>query len=142
MTDNGTGDVNWRAFGQKRTQHVNVEGVCLSSEVFRGWAMDIPNDLNKLLAQFKQVTSGTGRVSESSVSSGSRPTASEIELFLRQHNFEPDAAVEQIEISNDGAFEFYMFSVSGRSGDDLSLLAMWPEQSVPTDTGEPSRNSE
>ena len=104
--------------------------------------MDIPNDLNKLLAQLKQVTCDTSRMSETGVSSGSRPAASEIELFLRQHNFGPDAAIEQIEISNDGAFEFYMFAVSSRSSDALSLLAMWPEQNVPADAGEPSQNSE
>jgi len=104
--------------------------------------MDIPNDLNKLLEQLKQVTSDTSRMSKSGVSSGSRPTASEIELFLSQHNFAADAGIEQIEISTDGAFEFYMFAVSDRSSDRLSLLAMWPEQSAPTDAGEPCQNSE
>jgi len=98
--------------------------------------MDIPNDLNKLLAQLKQVTRDTSRMSETWASSGSRPTAAEIDVFLSQHNFEPDAAIEQIEISNNGAFEFYMFSVSSRDG--LSLLAMRLEQSLPTDAGEPS----
>src|ERR1700749_1913191 len=104
--------------------------------------MDIPNDLNKLLAQLNQVTSDTSRMSKSGVSSWSPPTASEIELFLSRHNFEPGAAIEQIEISNDGAFEFYMFAVSHRSSDALSLLVMWPEQNVRTDAGEPSQNSE
>ena len=104
--------------------------------------MDIPNDLNKLLAQLKQVTGDTSPMSKSGVSSSSRPTASEIELFLSQHNFEPDAAIELIEISNDGAFEFYMFAVSERSSYALSLLAMWPEQNVGTDAGEPSQKSE
>ncbi len=100
--------------------------------------MDIPNDLNKLLAQLKQVTRDTSRMSETSASSGSRPTAAEIELFLSQHNFEADAAIEQIEISNEGTFEFYMFSVSSRGSEDLSLLAMWPEQRLPTEAGGPS----
>jgi hypothetical protein len=104
--------------------------------------MDIPNDLNKLLAQLKQTTTDASRMSESGVSSGPRPTAPEIELFLSQHNFEPDAVIEQIEISNDGAFEFYMFAVSNRSSDAMSLLAMWPEQNVPTDAGGPSQNNE
>ena len=104
--------------------------------------MEIPNDLNKLLAQLKQVTSDTSRISESGVSSGSPPTASEIELFLSQHNFAADAGIEQIEISTDGAFEFYMFAVSDRSSDSLSLLAMWPEQSVPTNAGEPCQKSD
>ena len=106
------------------TQHVSVDGVCLSIKVCGGWAMDIPNDLNKLLAQLKQVTRDTSRMSETWASSGSRPTAAEIELFLSQHNFAPDAAIEQIEISNEGVFEFYLFSVSTRGNDGLSLLAM------------------
>jgi hypothetical protein len=104
--------------------------------------MDKPNDLNKQPSQLKQLTTSISRVSESGISSDSRPSSAEIELFLSQHNFEPNAEIEQIEISSDGAFEFYMFAVSGRSSDSLSLLAMWPEQSVPTNAGEPCQNSE
>ena len=89
--------------------------------------MDKPNDLNKLPFQLKQLTSSLSRGSEGGTSSGSRPSPAEIELFLRQHNFGPDAGIEQIEISTDGAFEFYMFAVSDPSTDGLSLLAMWPE---------------
>jgi hypothetical protein len=103
--------------------------------------MDKPNDLNKLPSQLK-MTSDTSRVSEGGISSGFRPSPAEIELFLSQHNFGPDAVIEQIEISTDGAFEFYMFAVSDRTSDGLSLLAMWPEQSVPTNAGEPCQNSE
>ena len=104
--------------------------------------MDKPNDLNKQPSQLKQMTTSISRVSEDGISSDSRPSSAEIELFLSQHNFAADAGIEQIEISSDGAFEFYMFAVSDRSSDRLSLLAMWPEQSVPADAGEPSRNSE
>ena len=104
--------------------------------------MDKPNDLNKLPSQLKQKTRSTSRVSEDGISSDSRPSSAEIELFLSQHNFAADAGIEQIEISSDGAFEFYMFAVSDRSSDRLSLLAMWPEQRVPTDAGEPCQNSE
>ena len=100
--------------------------------------MDKPNDLNKLPSQLKQMTRSISRVSEGGISSGSRPSPAEIELFLSQHNFGPAAGIELIEISTDGAFEFYMFAVSDRSSDGLSLLAMWPEQSVPTDAGKPS----
>jgi hypothetical protein len=99
--------------------------------------MDIPNDLNKLLAQLKQVTRDTSRMSETRASSGSRPTAAEIELFLRQYNFAPDAAIEQIEISNEGVFECYLFSVSSRGSDGPSLFAMRPEPSPSNDSGEP-----
>ena len=104
--------------------------------------MDEPNDLNKLPSQLKQMTRSISRVNEGGTSSDSRPSSAEIELFLSQHNFAPDAGIEQIEISTDGAFEFYMFAVSDRSSDSLSLLAMWPEQSVPTNTGEPCQKSE
>ncbi len=86
--------------------------------------MDIPNDLNKLLAQLKQVTSERR---ETRASFSSRPTAAEIQLFLSQHNFGPDAAIEQIEISNQGVFECYLFLVSTRSNEGLSLLAMRAE---------------
>jgi hypothetical protein len=104
--------------------------------------MDKPNDLNKLPSQLKQRTRSISRVNEDGISSNSRPSSAEIELFLSQHNFAADAGIEQIEISTDGAFEFYMFAVSDRSSDRLSLLAMWPEQSVPTDAGQPCQNSE
>jgi hypothetical protein len=124
------------------TQHVSVDGVYLSSKVLRGCAMDKPNDLNKLPSQLEQITRSISRVSEGGISSGSRPSPSEIEFFLSQHNFGPDAGIEQIEISTDGAFEFYMFAVSDRSSDGLSLLAMWPEQSVSPVAGGPCQNSE
>jgi hypothetical protein len=103
--------------------------------------MDIPNDLNKLLAQLKQVTTDTRRMRET-MSSGSRPTAAEIELFLSQYNFDPDATIEQIEISKDGAFECYMFSVSSRRSGELSLLTMRPERSLATNAGDSSPSSD
>ena len=104
--------------------------------------MDKPNDLNKLPFQLNQLTRSISRVSEGGITSDSRPSSAEIELFLGQHNFGPDAGIEQIEISTDGAFEFYMFAVSDPSSDGLSLPAMWPEQSVPAAAGEPCQKSE
>ncbi len=104
--------------------------------------MEKPNDLNKLPSELKQKTRSISRVSEDGISSDSRPSSAEIELFLSQHNVAADAGIEQIEISTDGAFEFYLFAVSDRGSDRLSLLAMWPEHSVPTDAGEPRQNSE
>jgi hypothetical protein len=87
--------------------------------------MDIPNDLNKLLAQLKQVTSETSRVNET-WTSGPRPSPGAIEVFLSRCNLDSDAMIERIEITKDGEFEFYMFAASNRFNDDLSLLAMWP----------------
>jgi hypothetical protein len=89
--------------------------------------MDIPNDLNKLLARLKEVTSDTSRMTEA-LASGPRPSAVEIDFFLSQYHFDEDVAIERIEISKDGVFEFYLFAVSSRFNDDLSLLAMWPTQ--------------
>ena len=88
--------------------------------------MDIPNDLNKLLARLKEVTSDTRRMTEA-LASGSRPSAVEIDFFLSQYHFDADAAIERIEISKDGVFEFYLFAVSNRLNDDVALLAMWPK---------------
>jgi hypothetical protein len=62
-----------RACSGKMAQYGSVEDVCLSIKTYRGWAMDIPNDLNKLLAQLKQVTRETSRMRETWAPSGSRP---------------------------------------------------------------------
>ena len=72
--------------------------------------MEIPNDLNKLLAQLQQVTSQTNPLS-GTCASGSRPTSAEIDMFLSQYDFTSETAIEQIEISSEGVFECYMFAV-------------------------------
>jgi hypothetical protein len=89
--------------------------------------MEIPNDLNKLLEQLKHVTRDAGRMSEPGSSSGYRPTAADIELFLSQYHFASGAVIEQIEISNEGVFECYLFAVATGNNDDVSLLAMCAE---------------
>lgn len=91
--------------------------------VLWGSLMDIPNDLNKLLARLQQVTSGTSRMSET-WTPGYRPTAAEIDFFLSQYDFGSDSLIERIEISHEGVFEFYMFAVWNRGNDELTLLAM------------------
>ena len=88
--------------------------------------MDIPNDLNKLLARLKEVTNDTSRTREA-WASGPRPSPVEIDFFLGQYQFDADAEIEPIEISKDGVFEFYLFAVSNRLNDDVALLAMWPK---------------
>lgn len=94
--------------------------------------MEIPNELNKLLARLQEVTSQTNRVSET-CSSGSRPTPAEIDLFLSRYNFAADAQIEPVEISKDGVFDSYMFAIWHRGSDDLSLLTMRTEQTWPED---------
>jgi hypothetical protein len=88
------------------------------------FAMDIPNDLNNLLAQLKQVTSEARGVTETRASD-TRPSASEIDFFLSQYNFNSNAIIEPIEVTKDGEFQFYMFAASNPFTDDLSLLTMW-----------------
>jgi hypothetical protein len=98
--------------------------------------LDIPNDLYKLLARLQEVTRGTSGATEI-VASGPRPNAIEIDFFLSQYNFDPNAEVEMVEISKGGVFEFYLFAVSNRATDEMSLLAMWPESRTDTDEPEP-----
>jgi hypothetical protein len=68
------------------------------------------------------VTSEASWVTENQAS-GHRSSASEIDFFLRQYNFDSDAMIEPIEVTKDG--KFYMFAASNRFTDDVSLLAMW-----------------
>jgi hypothetical protein len=98
----------------------------------RDGAMDIPNDLNKLLARLKEVATDTSRTREA-WASGPRPNAVEIDFFLGQYHFDADAEIEPIEISKDGVFEFYLFAVSNRLHDDVSMLAMWPQSKPSTE---------
>jgi hypothetical protein len=103
--------------------------------------MDIPNDLNKLLARLKEVTSDTSRTPEA-WASGPRPSAIEIDFFLSQYHFDTGAVIERIEISKDGVFEFYLFAVSSCLNDDLALLAMWPQQRASTGESGAVQNGE
>jgi hypothetical protein len=113
-----------------------VTGLGIKIVELGGAALDIPNDLNKLLAQLRQVTRGTSGATEF-VASGLRPNAIEIDFFLSQYNFDPNAEVERVEISKGGVFEFYLFAVSNRATDEMSLLAMWPKSRTDTDQREP-----
>jgi hypothetical protein len=88
--------------------------------------MDIPNDLNKLLARLQEVTRGTSTTAQT-WASGSRPNEVEVDFFLSQYNFDLDSVIERVEISKDGVFEFYLFAVWNRQTQDVSLLAMWPK---------------
>jgi hypothetical protein len=98
--------------------------------------LDIPNDLNKLLARLREVTTGTGGATEN-LASGPRPNPIEIGFFLNQYNFDPNTEVERVEISKGGVFEFYLFAVSNRATDEMSLFAMWPKSQTVTDEREP-----
>ena len=89
--------------------------------------MDIPNDLNRLLARLQEVTSQTGQVGENG-SPGLRPTSAEIDWFLSQRGFGSDSVIERVEIAQDGVFQCYMFAVRNSGSDDLSLLTMGAEQ--------------
>jgi hypothetical protein len=63
----------------------------------------------------------------------SRPSAAEIDRFLNEYSWEPDAVVEQIEIRNseDSSFQFLMFAVHEPVRGEISLLCLWPKENAP-----------
>jgi hypothetical protein len=82
--------------------------------------MDIPEELNKLMAELKRVTtkdSETGPLDR-------RPSASEIDQFLSQYGFDEDVVLEQIEITEGGVFQFYLFAAWHPETEELSLFQM------------------
>jgi hypothetical protein len=82
--------------------------------------MDTPEELNKLMAELKRVTtkdSETGPLDR-------RPSASEIDQFLSQYGFDEDVVLEQIEITEGGVFQFYLFAAWHPETEELSLFQM------------------
>jgi hypothetical protein len=87
-------------------------------------SMDIPDELNKLMAEIKRVTakdSETGPLDR-------RPNATDIDQFLSQYGFGEDVVVERIEITEGGVFQFYLFAAWQPETEELSLFQM-PERS-------------
>ena len=82
--------------------------------------MDIPDDLTKLMAELKRVTtknSETGPLER-------RPSATDIDQFLSQYGFDEDVVLEQIEITERGVFQFYLFAAWQPETEELSLFQM------------------
>ena len=81
--------------------------------------MDIPDELNKLMADLKRVTKGseTGPLER-------RPSATDIDQFLSQYGFDEDVVLEQIEITERGVFQFYLFAAWQPETEELSLFQM------------------
>ena len=81
--------------------------------------MDIPDELNKLMAELKRVTksSETGPLDR-------RPSATDIDQFLSQYGFDEDVVLEQIEITEQGVFQFYLFAAWQPETEELSLFQM------------------
>jgi hypothetical protein len=82
--------------------------------------MDIPDDLNKLMAEFKRVAT---KASETG-SNDRRPSVSDIDRFLSQYGFADDVVIEQIEITEQGVFQFYLFAAWQPETEELSLFQM------------------
>jgi len=82
--------------------------------------MDIPDELNKLMSELKRVTtkgSDTGPLDR-------RPSATDIDQFLSQYGFDEDIVLEQIEITERGVFQFYLFAAWQPETEELSLFQM------------------
>jgi hypothetical protein len=84
--------------------------------------MDIPDELNKLVAELKRVTtkdSETGPLDR-------RPSATDIDQFLSQYGFGEDVVMERIEITEQDVFQFYLFAAWQPETEELSLFQMPP----------------
>jgi hypothetical protein len=82
--------------------------------------MDIPDELNKLMAELKRVAYN---VSETG-SNNRRPSVSDRDEFLSQYGFDDDVVIEQIEITEQGVFQFYLFAAWQPETEELSLFQM------------------
>ncbi len=82
--------------------------------------MDIPEELNKLMAELKRVTTKDGDTGPLE----RRPSASEIDQFLSEYGFDEDVVLEQIEITEGGVFQFYLFAAWYPETEELSLFQM------------------
>jgi hypothetical protein len=82
--------------------------------------MDMPDELNKLMAELKRATrmgSETGPLDH-------RPSANDIDQFLSQYGFDEDVVIERIEITEQGVFQFYLFAAWRPGNEELSLFQM------------------
>ena len=82
--------------------------------------MDIPDELNKLMAELKRVTtkeSESGKMDR-------RPSAGDTDQFLSQYGFDDDVIIERIEITQGGVFQFFMFAAWRPQTEELSLFQM------------------
>jgi hypothetical protein len=82
--------------------------------------MDMPDELNKLMAELKQATrkeSETGPLDR-------RPSASDTDQFLSQYGFDEEVVIERIEITEQGVFQFYLFAAWRPESEELSLFQM------------------
>jgi hypothetical protein len=63
-----------------------------------------------------------------------KPSASEIDRFLLNYQWEPNSMVEQIEIKDprDSSFQFYMFAIHEPVSGDVRLVCLWPNKNAPT----------
>jgi hypothetical protein len=89
-----------------------------------GGSMDIPDELNKLMAELKRVTTKDSET----VPLDRRPSATDIDQFLSQYGFGEDVVMERIEITEQGVFQFYLFAAWQPETEELSLFQM-PERS-------------
>jgi hypothetical protein len=83
-------------------------------------SMDIPDDLNKLMAELKRMAT---KVSEAG-SNDPRPSVSDTDRFLSQYGFAEDVVIERIEITEQGRFQFYLFAAWQPQTEELSLFQM------------------
>jgi hypothetical protein len=82
--------------------------------------MNIPDDLNKLMAELKRVAIKASDMAPND----RRPSESEADQFLSQYGFAEDVVIERIEITEQGVFQFYLFAAWQPETEELSLFQM------------------
>jgi hypothetical protein len=82
--------------------------------------MNIPDDLNKLMAELKRVAIKAGEMGPND----RRPSESDTDQFLSQYGFAEDVVIERIEITEQGVFQFYLFAAWQPETQELSLFQM------------------
>jgi hypothetical protein len=82
--------------------------------------MEIPDELNKLMAELKRLKTNIGETE----ALGRRPSESDTDQFLSQYGFDEDVVIERIEITERGAFQSYLFAAWHPQSEELSLFQM------------------
>jgi hypothetical protein len=81
--------------------------------------MDMPDEVNRLMAELRRVTKGS-----EGGSPHRQPSTSDIDQFLSKYGLDEDVVIERIEITEGGVFQFYMFAAWHPESGKLSLFQM------------------
>jgi hypothetical protein len=55
------------------------------------------------------------------------PSAAEIDRFLHGYGFDDNILVEQIEVTQNETFQFFMFAALDKRTQEVRIIVMWPD---------------